>query len=120
MNFICPITKQIMKDPVICEDGITYERDAVKNIKSILISNYLLKFLIEDHFNNYKLKPITILGNNTIKRLYSEINKLEKDIIKINKESNIKSIKKEDVVFDNIIFDKIESPSKSRFLGVIF
>lgn len=28
-HFICPISLEMMKDPVICEDGITYERDAI-------------------------------------------------------------------------------------------
>ena len=28
-NFICPITQTTMVDPVICDDGITYERDAI-------------------------------------------------------------------------------------------
>jgi Mg-chelatase subunit ChlD len=28
-NFICPITQQIMTDPVMCEDGISYERTAI-------------------------------------------------------------------------------------------
>ena len=28
-NFICPITQTIMADPVICDDGITYERAAI-------------------------------------------------------------------------------------------
>ena len=27
--FICPITEQMMADPVICADGITYERQAI-------------------------------------------------------------------------------------------
>ena len=28
--FICPITQEIMKDPVILSDGHTYERDAIE------------------------------------------------------------------------------------------
>jgi hypothetical protein len=28
-NFICPITQAIMNNPVICDDGITYEYDAI-------------------------------------------------------------------------------------------
>ena len=28
-NYYCPITSEIMKDPVIAEDGITYEREAI-------------------------------------------------------------------------------------------
>jgi len=29
-NFICPITLAVMKDPVICSDGHTYERSAIE------------------------------------------------------------------------------------------
>ncbi|KAA6371328.1 MAG: hypothetical protein EZS28_033145, partial [Streblomastix strix] len=28
-GFICPITQEIMVDPVIAEDGISYEREAI-------------------------------------------------------------------------------------------
>ena len=28
--FVCPITQEIMKDPVILSDGHTYERDAIE------------------------------------------------------------------------------------------
>merc|ERR1712154_669097 len=29
-KFLCPITKQIMTDPVICADGYSYERSAIE------------------------------------------------------------------------------------------
>lgn len=29
MEWICPITSEILSDPVICEDGFTYERSAI-------------------------------------------------------------------------------------------
>ena len=29
-NYLCPITVQIMFDPVIAEDGCTYEREAIE------------------------------------------------------------------------------------------
>ena len=28
--YLCPITQEIMEDPVICEDGYTYEREAIQ------------------------------------------------------------------------------------------
>ena len=31
-EFICPITLEVMKDPVICNDGYTYERSAIESI----------------------------------------------------------------------------------------
>ena len=30
MSFRCPITQEVMQDPVICEDGHTYERAAIE------------------------------------------------------------------------------------------
>ena len=57
-HFICPITLEIMDDPVICSDGITYNRDNIERwletnstspktnqvLKDkILIPNYALK-----------------------------------------------------------------------------
>ena len=56
----CPITLELMNDPVLCEDGYTYERTAIMNIpnslspmtrqpidKSKLIPNRALKSAIE-------------------------------------------------------------------------
>src|SRR5437899_3161881 len=28
-NYMCPITKQIFNDPVVCEDGYIYEKEAI-------------------------------------------------------------------------------------------
>eukprot|EP00658_Telonema_sp_P-2_P028428 TRINITY_DN21783_c0_g1_i2.p1 TRINITY_DN21783_c0_g1~~TRINITY_DN21783_c0_g1_i2.p1 ORF type:complete len:188 (-),score=29.53 TRINITY_DN21783_c0_g1_i2:128-691(-) len=30
-NFVCPITHELMTDPVVCADGYTYEKDAIEN-----------------------------------------------------------------------------------------
>ncbi len=27
--FLCPITQEVMHDPVVCADGFTYEREAI-------------------------------------------------------------------------------------------
>ena len=35
-EFLCPITKNIMSDPVICQDGYTYERLAIMSINNSL------------------------------------------------------------------------------------
>ena len=62
-NFVCPITQEVMKDPVIAADGHTYERAAIEgwfknkdtspvtNLKlpnKNLIPNYKIKSCIED------------------------------------------------------------------------
>lgn len=59
-DFLCPITLEIMNDPVICEDGYTYERTSIMSIhnslspmtrqpinKSKLIPNRALKSAID-------------------------------------------------------------------------
>jgi hypothetical protein len=62
-NFICPITQSIMRDPVMCEDGITYERSAItywlqtnstspvtrQQLSSHLIPNIALRNTIQDY-----------------------------------------------------------------------
>ena len=65
-SFICPISQQIMKDPVITPHGITYERSSIeswidkkstcpitrKPLKKIdLIPNYSLKNAIQNYNN---------------------------------------------------------------------
>jgi hypothetical protein len=65
-NLICPITQEIFNEPVICEDGHTYEKDAILEwfkhndtspITRLVIArkfttNYALKKIV----NDYKLK----------------------------------------------------------------
>ncbi len=70
-EFLCPITMCIMKDPVICEDGYTYERVAIMGIsnslspmtrqpinKSNLIPNRALKQYIEKFTSGLNI-PLT-------------------------------------------------------------
>ena len=46
-HFICPISLEFMKDPVMCSDGNTYERSAIsqwfRNHKTSPINNEVLK-----------------------------------------------------------------------------
>ncbi|XP_068756252.1 WD repeat, SAM and U-box domain-containing protein 1-like isoform X2 [Montipora capricornis] len=67
-EFFCPITREIMCDPVIAADGYTYERASIEEwLKSgrksspmtnaplkttTLTPNRMLKNLIQNHFNN--------------------------------------------------------------------
>jgi hypothetical protein len=66
-EFICPITLDIMNDPVICEDSYTYEREAIMALdnsispmtrqpinKSNLIPNRALKNAIDRYKERYK------------------------------------------------------------------
>jgi hypothetical protein len=74
-DFLCPITLEIMNEPVICSDGYTYERQSIlalhNNISPItrqlinrdfLIPNRALKNLIEE----YKNKNVNTINVNTI------------------------------------------------------
>lgn len=56
-EFICPLTKKIMQDPVIIDDGYTYERAAIEELKNL--GDYCP--------NNPHLKIETLLPNNNIK-----------------------------------------------------
>ncbi len=64
-EFICPITYELMREPVVASDGHTYEKNAIEKwlkssytsprngepIESTLIPNYNLKKLIQDIIN---------------------------------------------------------------------
>jgi hypothetical protein len=70
-SFLCPITQEIMQDPVITPHGISYERKSImtwlnKNnfcpitkkplSRDQLITNYALKQTIDDYFKYQKTK----------------------------------------------------------------
>jgi endonuclease/exonuclease/phosphatase (EEP) superfamily protein YafD len=56
--FFCPITQEIMKDPVLCVDGNSYERTAIeewfKTSKTSPLTNLPLKS--KQIFSNFNLK----------------------------------------------------------------
>ena len=69
-NYLCPISYQIMTDPVITPYGISYDRESIENWlkinkmdpiahkkldKNMLIPNYALKSLIEEYINANKI-----------------------------------------------------------------
>ena len=67
-EFMCPITMEVMKNPVVAKDGHSYEGTEIKNwfsenntspitnlvIEEILIPNHTLKKLINDYNNQIK------------------------------------------------------------------
>ena len=100
-EFICPVTFEIMEDPVICCDGYTYEKSVILNLpnsispltrqpidKNNLIPNRNLKDAIE----RYNASP----DNTQLKKL-SNMSKLEKFELeqKIKKQEMENKIKKE-------------------------
>ena len=56
-EFICPITLEIMVDPVLCEDGYTYEKSAIMAIQNSLSP------MTRQHINKTKLIPNRALKN---------------------------------------------------------
>jgi len=69
-NYLCPISYQIMTDPVITPYGISYDRESIekwlinnkidpiahkKLNKNMLIPNYALKSLIEEYIKDNKI-----------------------------------------------------------------
>ena len=63
-EFMCPITLDIMKDPVLCEDGYTYEKSAIMAIQNSLSP------MTRQPINKTKLIPNRAL-KNTIDRFLS-------------------------------------------------
>jgi hypothetical protein len=78
-EYLCPISFEIMNDPIICEDGHTYEKSSIVNLpndlspftrqpinKNNLIPNRVLKELI-DKFKSNQYSEIQLKINNDIK-----------------------------------------------------
>lgn len=59
-DFICPITYEIMSDPVMCEDGFSYERSA--------ILEWFAKDKTTSPMTNCLLTSTTVFENNKLKR----------------------------------------------------
>lgn len=59
IDFICPITREIMFDPVIIESGNTFERDAIQN---------WLKLKKEDPLTKQKIKKSNVFFQNILIR----------------------------------------------------
>lgn len=66
-EFICPITMDIMTDPVICDDGYTYERSAIQSISNgispitrqpINISNLITNRALKDSIKRFNTQSI--------------------------------------------------------------
>lgn len=66
-EFICPITLNIMNDPVICEDGYTYERESIMSLPNSLSP------MTRNPINKYNLIPNRAL-KDSIERFKSSNN----------------------------------------------
>eukprot|EP01084_Bolivina_argentea_P056429 103294_1 len=70
-EFMCPITKQTMEDPVICSDGHSYERFAIQdwllNHETSPMTN--AKLVTKQVFPNHSLRSMIALHNMTNQKL---------------------------------------------------
>ena len=93
-EFICPITLEIMEDPVLCEDGHTYERKAIQQLrtsispltrqpidKTKLIPNRALKECIQRFIEplNKEIREKKITMRKRLEKERIEKDKLEKE-----------------------------------------
>ena len=115
-EFICPISLEIMKVPMIFPDGQTYEKDSIKKALSINPHSPLTKISMkfEEGKINYALKNLieTFLKQNP------QINPNEK--IEIEKEKIQNIPKKEKIEFSEISANYILDPKneKSSYINI--
>ena len=80
-NFICPITHSIMKDPVICEDGITYERTAIMQwlqtnstspiTRQHITSNFIPNIALRNTILDYEKPTLQDLDTKKINTIFT-------------------------------------------------
>lgn len=72
IEWICPITSEIMSDPVICEDGFTYERNA--------INTWFAKDKRTSPMTNVELSSTEVISNTKLRNeIESYLKKLDFD-----------------------------------------
>ena len=108
-EFICPISLEIMKIPMIFPDGQTYEKDSIKKALSINPHSPLTKIPMkyEEGKINYALKNLI----ESFLKKYPQINPNEKR--KIEK-AKIKNIKQEKIELSNISANYILDPKDKQ------
>ena len=86
-DYMCPITLEIMKDPVVASDGNTYEREAIERylrisnlspmtrqpITHTLFPNRSLKNCIENYNSEFFKKDDTNMKSNSRKMQYDPV-----------------------------------------------
>ncbi|ORX87749.1 hypothetical protein BCR32DRAFT_324277 [Anaeromyces robustus] len=92
-EFLCPITLDIMREPIVMPDGHTYEKEAIKQVLEIYhvspltkmpmefsdgVINYSLKSLIETYIKEHNLQLTDVNITEKIKNLnITEVKKIE-------------------------------------------
>jgi len=114
IQFLCPITMEIMKEPIICEDGNTYDKSSIEAYNkpispllgtpmdlSIKIPNRVIKELIFNFMNRIDINNNNDSNNNIQLNNINDIqfNNANDDSNKINKINKILNIEE---IFKNI------------------
>jgi Mg-chelatase subunit ChlD len=133
ISFECPISNEIMEDPVICSDGHTYDRKNIynwlitlnKNTSPItglrlenknLTPNHTLKSMIEE-FKGNKNKKVNLKGS-----VEKELNKIKNEKELEESKKFITGIKPKDFIF---IIDvsgsmgKTEEVERGQYLSIL-
>ena len=108
-EFICPISLEIMKVPMIFPDGQTYEKESIKKALNINPHSPLTKIPMkyEEGKINYALKNLI----ESFLKKYPEINPNEKRVIENKK---IKKIKQEKIELSDISANYILDPKDNK------
>ena len=99
LEYMCPISQEVMNDPVLAQDGFTYERKQIEqwfknhsnspltreNISSTLLENKTLKTIIEDWKETNTILP-QIEGNTIIIKILEPLKTI---IFKYNDFNNV-------------------------------
>ena len=125
-EFKCPITLDIMKDPIICDDGNTYERRSLLNLtnnlspitrqpinKNILIPNRALKNLIDKFTYECNSNP-----HSTLKSLCSN-HKLQNNINNNNNNINTNNNNTTDIETTRLNLRHFDYYNNSPYLNPI-
>lgn len=105
-QFVCPITLDLMNDPVTCQDGNTYEREAI------------LEFLKKKQISpltNQKMDVKFIIPNRALKELIDEFKILrEKKVKNNNFETKTNDIDEESLKLINELIQEDENETKNN------
>ena len=90
-EYLCPLTKEIMREPMVMPDGYTYEKEAIKKILQEIKCSPMTKMEMdpEDGIINFTLKSLIekFIENNNLElpNLDEKINNLKYDDLSIEK-----------------------------------
>lgn len=93
-GFLCPITHEVMKDPVTCSDGFSYERNAIMRwlsdhntspmtnmlMDTVFYPNLSLRTSIQDYFQSINNNTQSIISMNNIPNANITVSKFNETV----------------------------------------